>query len=136
MNWGCYGTCAVSRDLAARDEHEVGEIVHAALVVDVSQELASQRHWSLVAEYIAENAMWAQLTDALRRASLGERDALGEIEALALAARDAVATRIVDRYIATNPRPPYTPARLLAKYPNGNVPLSELLHALQMDRAA
>jgi hypothetical protein len=136
VSFGCYGTCAVSRDLAARDEHEVCEIVHAALVVDVSQELASQRHWSLVAEYIAENAMWAQLTDALRRASLGERDALGEIEALALAARDAVATRIVDRYLETNPRPPYAPGRLLAKYPTGRIPYAELLHTLQLDAAA
>jgi hypothetical protein len=106
------------------------------MVVDVSEALASPRCWPTVAEYLAEDTTWCALTDALRRASVGERDALGEIEALALAARDAVAEAIVSRYLATNPCRPYAPGRLLAKYPSGCIPQTELLHALQLEWAA
>lgn len=138
MSWGCYGTCAVSRDLAqlAADEHEVSDAARTRMVVEVSEALADPSTWTAVAEHIAENETWQPLVDAMRRASTGARDALGEIEAIALAARDAVAERIVERYIATDPRPPYTPPRLLAKYPSGRIPQPELLHALQLEHAA
>jgi hypothetical protein len=115
---------------------ELSEAAQTELVTEVSEALATKRCWWIVAEHIAEDATWKPLTEAMRRASIGDRDALGEIEALALAARDAVAERIVQRYLATNPKPPYAPAVLLAKYPSAQIPIAELLHAQQMERAA
>jgi hypothetical protein len=115
---------------------DLSESARTSLVVDVSVYLTSKRNWRTVALHIAEDTTWLPVSDALRRASTGDRDALGEIEALALSARDAVAKQIVDRYLAGNPQRPYAPARLLAKYPSGQIPQTELLHALQLEYAA
>lgn len=130
--------CPVAADVRRHCSaaEQMSDSAKTELITEVSEALATKRYWWIVAEHIADDATWKPLTEAMRRASLGERDALGEIEALALAARDAVADRIVQRYLATNPRPPYAPARLLAKYPSGQIPNAELLHALQMDEAA
>lgn len=139
MSFGCYGTCAVSRDLAqlAHDEHEMSDESRNSLCVDVSEALADPKCWQYVQELIDETStLNSRVSDALRRASKGDRAAFAELEAVAFEARELAADRIVDRYIATNPKPPYAPARLLAKYPTGNIPLPELLYALQMDRAA
>lgn len=114
----------------------ITDTARAALVVEVSQELTAKRHWWTVALHIAEDQTWQPLTEAMRRASIGERDALGEIESLALAARDAVAEQIVSRYLRDHPFEPLPPGRLLAKYPSGNIPHTELLHALQLELAA
>lgn len=111
----------------------LSEKARDALVADVSEELASAARWIVAQEHIdGDAAMAAQLSDALRRASRGDRDALGEIEALALAGRDAAAEQIVERFLRDHPHDPIPPARLLAKYPSGRIPQAELLHALQL----
>lgn len=116
-----------------RRDEPLSESARLELVTEVSEELSAAAFWQFAQEHIdGDPGLSAQLSNALRRASRGDRDALGEIEALALAGRDAAAEAIVDRFLRDHPYDPIPPPRLLAKYPTGNIPQPELLAAYQL----
>lgn len=103
----------------------------------VSEELTEPANWVSVVEHIDGHAtIYPRLIEALRKSAAGAGDARDALESVLADARDELALRYVERYLAGNPDGPFPSAALMAKHCGRGIPQAALLADVQLRMAA
>jgi hypothetical protein len=129
--------CPVAADVYrhGNEPDPVSEDTRSSYAREVSEHLRTLRAWPPIEAHLAMNdGMWSALGAALCRVNMGDVTAHREIEDLIRKARESVADDIVERYFRINPYLPWPSAELLAKYPTGRIPQTEILADAQRRR--